>query len=375
MKSKNIAILMYGGVGGGFFSQGVPILTDFIERIAQTHKVTVYSWLSTNSDFNPKGYKVESVNGRVHSLGVFLAFKIFWRLFKSHRKEKYNLIHCIWGYPAGFWGVLFGKILKIPTIVSLQGGETASLPEINYGNLLNNKVRFLSNWGYKNTNLITTLTNFQKNILLQSLSNNKYKTSIQVVPYGVQEHLISSNNTILQPPYQFLHVANLNKIKQQNILLEVFEQLSHHVSCFLTIVGTGIEENQLKNIAKNLKINHLVNFEGVVAHQNIGNYYQKSHFLLHTSAYEAQAVVLNEALANGVVVVATNVGLASDLAENHINTVAVGDVKAMVEKVLYLIKNVEKYKIYQNKGYKYSQKYTAEWTKRQFENFYEQIGN
>ena len=371
--TKKIAIVLYGGVGIGFESQGVPILVDFIERISVVFEVTVFSFLRFDNDFIPKNYKIVHCNGILSSSSTWLGIKFCWSFFRYHKKEKYDVIHCIWGFPAGFWGVLMAKILKIKSIVSLQGGETTAIPALNYGNMLHFKTRFGTRWACKNATQTTVLTYFQKN--LTEKYHIKSKKEISVVPYGAMEGFFQHKkpssllkNALEMVYIDFLHVANLNAIKQTKELIAIFAEISKNlpanINTKFTIIGTGALENDIKNYIFKENLQEKVILLGAISHKNLPQYYQKADILLHNSVYEAQAVVVNEALASGLLVVGTHVGIIADLAD--ICVISVKENENFALKVKNLLQNQEKITELLQNSKEYSLKNTAQNTANTF---------
>ncbi len=383
--SRKIAIVLYGGVGGGFEAQGVPILVDFIERISSgfpaKFEITVFSFLRPDTDFVPKNYKIIHCNGILSSSSTWLAIKFCWLFFRHHKKEKYDIIHCIWGFPAGFWGVLMAKILNIKSIVSLQGGETTAIPALNYGNMLRFKTRFGTRWACKNATQTTVLTHFQKN--LAEKYHIKTQKDILVVPYGAMEGFFQGNLDKWACPLaeknviNFLHVANLNAIKQTKQLIDIFVEFSKNlpsnINTKLTIIGTGTLENDIKNYILKENLQEKIVLLGVIPHKNLPQYYQKADILLHNSIYEAQAVVVNEALAGGLLVIGTHVGIIADLADICVVSVKENDNFAL--KTTDILQNKEQLRALLQNSKEYSHKNTAQNTANTFMQIYAQLFN
>jgi glycosyltransferase involved in cell wall biosynthesis len=80
-----------------------------------------------------------------------------------------------------------------------------------------------------------------------------------------------------------------------------------------------------------------VRFTGALPHDRLVRFFDDADCLLHSSRYEAQAVVIAEALCAGLPVVSTHVGLAADLAGGAVVTVPVGDARALAENALALL--------------------------------------
>ncbi|MFN8538497.1 MAG: hypothetical protein U0232_13600 [Thermomicrobiales bacterium] len=54
----------------------------------------------------------------------------------EHRRGRIDALHAFWATEAGALAAVAGRLLRIPTIVSLAGGELAILPDIGYGDQL-----------------------------------------------------------------------------------------------------------------------------------------------------------------------------------------------------------------------------------------------
>jgi hypothetical protein len=132
MSRKKIAFFMHGGVGGGLYSQGFPPVAQLINELANFYEVTVFSLTPFNKDFHPENHKAFSVPNWVRPSILKWPWLLTIFLFKK-LKYNYNVLYSFWGHPAGTVTVMLGKIFSTPSIVTLLGGETANLPEFNYG--------------------------------------------------------------------------------------------------------------------------------------------------------------------------------------------------------------------------------------------------
>ena len=64
-----------------------------------------------------------------------------WRSFLAtmaaeQRRERFDLLHAFWAGETGALTAMAGRLLSVPTIVSLAGGEMVGLPDIGYGGRL-----------------------------------------------------------------------------------------------------------------------------------------------------------------------------------------------------------------------------------------------
>ena len=51
----------------------------------------------------------------------------------EHRRRAFDVLHAFWATESGLLTAIAGQVLRIPTVVSLAGGELVALPEIGYG--------------------------------------------------------------------------------------------------------------------------------------------------------------------------------------------------------------------------------------------------
>ena len=350
--------------------QGIPVLEDFVHRISESFDVTVFSMIKTDKAYQSQGFTLLHTSAS-HSHYTFWKMALLAILFiKSHSKNRYQLIHGIWGFPSGFMAVVFSKIFRIPSIVSLQGAEAANVPEINYGHMRSFIKRKTIRWACKQISALTVLTHFQINEL------SKYgfqRKDVHVIPYGADETLFTPMEKTPTPPFRFIHVANLTRVKDQTTLLKAFKLISEKTDASLRIVGDGEDANLLKTLAKSLDIEQKIEFTGAIPHKSLPEHLQWAHVMLHTSLYEGQAVVIAEAAACGTVVCGTKIGLMADWGNEKCVAVDCGDFKMLANSVLELLGNYEKYTALQTNAKEWARNHTPSVTAGCFKKLYVQL--
>ena len=365
---KRVAIIVPGGIGNGKFLQGVPSMVNLIERLCNDFEITVYSLVKTETKEVSKNFKLKSIPLSLKLPGWVKALLLLPLLFKDHLEKRYDLIHAFWALPAGFLAVKLSKFLKIPCIVTLQGGETANLPEINYGNILNEKSKEKTLEVCKKANKVVVLTNFQ---LMQLRSLGVNRNDIEIIPYGVEENLFPFNkNKNFAEPCKFIHVANLTEVKDQETLLRAFKIINEKVNCQLTIVGDDFLEGKIQQLVQELMLRNVL-FVEAVPHYELNKYLSNSNFMLHTSLHEAQAVVINEAMSSGVIVCGSSVGLLYDLTDDSCITADCGDYNTLAEKILELISDKERIEKMRVTAYNWTANHSALWTYELYKKIYE----
>lgn len=107
-----------------------------------------------------------------------------------------------------------------------------------------------------------------------------------------------------------LIASRLAKEKNLGFALKVFKKLLKQVpKAGLVIVGDGRERTRLEKKAKNMGVSASIKFEGW--QENLATYYQTADVFLTTSLYEGFGLTIIEAIASGLPVVSSNVGIAS----------------------------------------------------------------
>lgn len=113
----------------------------------------------------------------------------------------------------------------------------------------------------------------------------------------------------LHTPIQLLYVGRIDHSKGVDRLLEIANELKLRGLDFeLTLVGDGRQRYAFEIQVKTNQLMRQVHFAGWQPMTNLGDYYEKAHFLLFPSKSEGWPKVLSEGMAYGVVPIASAVG-------------------------------------------------------------------
>ena len=174
--------------------------------------------------------------------------------------------------------ILVANSLNIPIISSEHSVYNAEKSKI---------WKLLRRHLYKKSNYVVTLT----------LADLKHYNFLQHVTNISNPLLLNhkNNNLIKDRENIVLVVGRLHKVKQFDILINVFSQINTNYK--LVILGEGSEKNNLEKIIKEKNLEKRVFLQGQV--ENVNDYYQKSKIFVLSSKYEAFSNVLLEAMGNG----------------------------------------------------------------------------
>ena len=124
----------------------------------------------------------------------------------------------------------------------------------------------------------------------------------------------------------------------------------------INMYGSGVEENNIKTLANKLHVEDVVRFCGNLPNLEILNAMNKHDIFLFTSDQnEGWGAVLNEAMSNNCVVIASNlIGAVPFLIENRENGYIFKscDIESLEKRLIYLFENPSEIKRVANNAYK-----------------------
>jgi len=110
-----------------------------------------------------------------------------------------------------------------------------------------------------------------------------------------------------------LSVGRLEYQKNFELLIKSFS----HSDFDITIYGEGSKKKYLKKISEEEKVN--VEFKKIISNSKLQQVYQQHTFFILTSFFEGNPKVLLEAMANGCVVIASNISNHSEIINHKVN--------------------------------------------------------
>jgi glycosyltransferase involved in cell wall biosynthesis len=157
---------------------------------------------------------------------------------------------------------------------------------------------------------------------------------LEVVP-----NIVDTDFFTLPPPgvrgdggaFRFLAVGTLERIKGQEVLLHAFARaFGESGDVELDIVGDGCDRQKLRELAARLGLGSRVRFLGPAGRTEVRDAMWRADVLVHASHIETFGVVLIEALATGLPVVATACGGPGDIVTPEVGElVPPGDAAAL----------------------------------------------
>jgi len=258
-------------------------------------------------------------------------------LVAEHRRRPFDVLHAFWAGEPGFVAALLGRALRIPTVVSIAGGELARLRDIGYGGLLRRLERVKTRLALRLAGAVTAGSALAV-ASAQPFLPARPASRARQVPLGVDLAMFAPGRAPRNDgPARILHVASLCGVKDQATLLSAAVALRERGYAFqLDVVGTGPLEADLRSLARCLGLSENICWRGAVPHDQMPRFYQRADLFVLSSRYEAQGMVALEAAACGVPVVGTAVGVIPEL-RPAARTIRVGDARGLADGMAELV--------------------------------------
>jgi 2-polyprenyl-3-methyl-5-hydroxy-6-metoxy-1,4-benzoquinol methylase len=116
----------------------------------------------------------------------------------------------------------------------------------------------------------------------------------------------------------------------------------------------------------NLNIEDKITFAGLVPQADIPQYLDRAHIMLHTARYETGCAVIQEAMASGVAVCGTDVGLLSDIGDRYAVIVPPGNVEALAVKIVELVNDQKKFESITSAARDWITRHDAAWSAKNY---------
>jgi glycosyltransferase involved in cell wall biosynthesis len=361
-----IAVIVPGGFGVDDY---VPALLDLLCRFGDEYKLSIYSF--SRGRIHPRLASskpaVTFPPKLIESSSLLKIIYFLWRIAWDCARKRFNLIHGFWAMPQGATAVLAGKLLGIPSIVTVMGGDIVYLPSIEYGGLKSPLRRILVRRLIGAADRVTVLTKYQRQIMDTARIRSAY---LSVIPFGVDTSRFTFQPKDIAPIPRFGFVGNINRVKDPYTLLSTFSHLLKTIECKLSIAGTDVLDGRTEEYARSLGVHDKIEWLGRVDHDSIPALLSSFDFLLLTSAYEGEGVVVMEAFASGTIVAGSRVGLLADVGDESI-VVDPGDAKGLADKILRLVRQPAKARAMRIKNRKFAEEWGMNRTFREFRELYD----
>lgn len=299
--------------------------------------------------FKDVGFKYENIDGvHVYSLNKFMPIvrflpeKLKEQMRKKLLKQLYQKIQERHGTPdiihshyLHISGITLGlkEMYNIPWVCTEHWSYLAS-------DKISNKIQKLGEKVYNNADLVLAVSaSLQKKIKDHFVIESKIVNNMVSKKFFNISRSINNDDT-----FNFIAVGSLIYRKGYDILIKAFANASFGKNITLRIIGDGDKKEELMQLTDSLNVSDQIIFTGLKNHNEVLEIMSKSDALVLTSRAETFGVVLIEALALGLPVIATICGGPEEFvnSENGI-LIEPNNIDATTSALKTMYQNIDKY--------------------------------
>lgn len=281
-----------------------------------------------------------------HPLGKLMGVWLFWKAnrmaVKMLEKERgtVDLIHVHILTRLGVLAWLMASRRKIPYLITEHWSRYLPVNDGFKGFFRKGISRFVVRKAARITTVTENLATAMRNHGLKTPNYSVLPNVVNMQVFKPQEDKPKSGAV------KFVHLSCFeDKSKNISGLLKTLAILKKDQLPFeCTLIGDGMDFEFLKSYAAELNLNENLRFTGLLEGEELATTLAKANFMVMFSNYENMPVVILEALACGLPVVATRVGGIPEMInkENGL-LVESGDEAALKEAIYWMSKNYQHY--------------------------------
>ncbi|MFA5383369.1 MAG: glycosyltransferase family 4 protein [Eubacteriales bacterium] len=286
-----------------------------------------------------------------------LAFPFSFHLENILEKWQPEIIHAHSPFILGHVGSSCARRLRIPLVFTFH---TLYDEYVHYfpiaRKITKNVVRSISRNFCNRSNVVIVPTE----VVREHLRQMGVSTPIKKIPTGIKlsefsnldRFWLKKNYGIPERSKVLLFVGRLGQEKNIYFLLECFEKVFAELpGTFLVLVGSGPEEEELKNLTIDRGISNNIIFAGKKDRSEMARHYAGSDLFVFTSLTETQGLVIAEAKAAGIPSVAVKAnGVCEMVDDGEDGYLTDLDQDSFIEKVVLLLKDDELRKRFSEKA-------------------------
>jgi glycosyltransferase involved in cell wall biosynthesis len=363
-----LALVVPGGVDRSGQYRVIPVLLSLIERLSRIHEVHVFALRQEQAAASWKfaGATIHNIGeGRIH-LRTVAAIRA------EHRRAPFTLVHSIFSGPCGLVAVVAAKLLRLPSMVHVTGGEILAMPEIDFGGRRNWKGRLCERVTLRSADIVTATS---KPIidLLKALGVEAAR-----VPLGIDlcKWPPCTPRRRNGGPARLIHIASLNRVKDQPTLLHALATLAKTgVDFEMDIVGVDTLQGEMQELLQRLDLGGRVRFLGFKTQRELRPLVESADLLVLSSRHEAGPAVLLEAAVGGVPTVGTAVGHLAEWAPSAALAVPVANPERLADAIHTLLADEDLRLRVARAAQCRALSEDADYTARTFDAFYQRLAN
>jgi glycosyltransferase involved in cell wall biosynthesis len=249
-----------------------------------------------------------------------------------------DVVHAHWAIPTGPAAVVAARKLKVPSVITMHGGDVYVNPEQGYDFPTRWYVRPALRWTLRHAGALTAIT---EDCRQHALRAGAPPEQIRLVFNGTDLRRFSpsdnGNNADHRfGPHMIFACRQLVPRKGIRFLIEAAAELKpQYPDLKVVLAGDGFERPELTRLAADLGIGDAVTFLGWVPNADLPQYYRAAAVSVIPSLEEGFGIPAAEAMGCEVAVVASDAGGLPEVVENGVTGLVVprGDSTALAQAI------------------------------------------
>jgi len=261
------------------------------------------------------GYAVKKVVVEA-TFGPYRILKLFLKAFRPMIWS--DIIYCWFAFPAGFVGVLYGRIFRKPVIVNAVGVDVAYVPLIGYGLLMKRRWRWLLRWTLINADKVIAISQESANNVRRVVSRD-----VEIIYEGINVEKFRPIK-VAKPSLDIILTVGI--ISKVNVKRKGFETLIKSIPFvvkefrnvrFVFVGKKGDGYQVLRDLAEKLGVLEYVDFAGYKSDEELIELFNQCAVFAFPSIHEGFPTVISEALACEKPVIGTRLAAIPEVVVNN----------------------------------------------------------
>lgn len=312
---------------------------------AMGHQVFVFGPHYPNCEKEERVYRFISIPAPTQP-DFTIAIPISANLRRDIKELGIDIIHAQSPFMLGRLGAKFARIYNIPLVFTYHTLYDQYVHYLPIMKDLSKKLMQKVGTDFCNhCDLVIAPTG----IVEKHLRESGVETPVVNIPTGIEiDEFENMDRRWLREHYGYqeketilLHVGRMGKEKNIPFLLEAYDRVrKEEPDARLVIVGGGSEEGHLQKLAREMGISDGVRFTGMLPRRQVIDAYAGADLFIFASLTETQGLVLCEAKAAGLPLVAIRAFGAAEMVENREDGFLTGpSLEEFTERVLQLLRD------------------------------------
>ena len=363
-----IALVVVGGLHPSGREQVVPSWLALFSELATSHEVHAFvlRHLPAARTYTLLGFHVHDLGRPSAPLGLSRWAQERALAVAMAAHGHFDVIHGIWGDPAGQLAARMGKRFRRPVIVTCDSGEFEAMPEIDYGSQRTSRGRRA---------VAEALTASRVHVCSEFMAAKAKQrgTTPIIIPLTTVTGIGTAGSRLPDSgsrALRLLQVASLSRVKNQLLLIDALAKVASSIDVQLDLIGEDTLGGALQRHAAAGGLDHRVRFHGFKARDELAAFYSNADIYVQSSLHEAAGVSVLEAAAAGVPVIGTRAGYVADWAPNRAMAIDIVNADAMADAIVGMHRDRARANAIAQEARVWTLERNASWVAAKFEHLY-----